>query len=288
MKKTSLLTVLLLVAYTIANAQGYTTLGIGISSPYGTLHVHNSEVTHGGVVPLSGDEPRLEGDNSETIFHITNGITGTTLTDGFVIDNNNYHVTLRNYEDGNLIIKNHDADLILSSSGKIGIGTVSSSYNFNVDGSMRVTSGMSLTGNMTMTGNMQVTGGMQISGGININNTTTHLTSDGKAYFADEVWIGSGFHCSAAGALKAKSLRVTLTDWSDYVFDPAYRLMPLDKVERYVHENHHLPDIPSAAEVEEQGVDVGEMNRLLLQKVEELTLYVIDLQKQLDELKMNR
>ena len=66
------------------------------------------------------------------------------------------------------------------------------------------------------------------------------------------MWIGSGFHCSAAGALKVKSLRVTLTDWSDYVFDPAYRLMPLDKVERYVHENHHLPDIPSAAEVEEQ------------------------------------
>ena len=276
MKKTTLLTALLLTACTIVNAQGYTTLGIGISSPYGTLHVHNSEVTYGGINPK--DPPGLDGE-SQTIFHITNGITGTTLTDGFVIDNNNSHVTLRQYEDGNLIIKNHDADLVLSSNGKIGIGSVNNSYKFNVDGSMRVTSGMSLTGNMA------ISGGMTLTGGININNTTTHLTSDGKAYFADEVWIGSGFHCSATGALKVKSLRVTLTDWSDYVFDPAYRLMPLDEVESYVQEHHHLPDIPSAVEVEEQGIDVGEMNRLLLQKVEELTLYVIDLQKQIVELK---
>lgn len=52
--------------------------------------------------------------------------------------------------------------------------------------------------------------------------------------------------------------------------------------------NRHLPDIPSAKEVEENGVDLGEMNAKLLQKVEELTLYVIDLQKQIDELKNNQ
>ena len=52
--------------------------------------------------------------------------------------------------------------------------------------------------------------------------------------------------------------------------------------------HRHLPDVPSAAEVEENGVDAGEMNKLLLQKVEELTLYVIDLQKQIDELKSNK
>ena len=52
--------------------------------------------------------------------------------------------------------------------------------------------------------------------------------------------------------------------------------------------NRHLPDIPSAKEVEEEGVDVGEMNKLLLQKVEELTLYIIDLQKQIDELKSEK
>ena len=287
MKKTIIPIILLLVTCMTAKAQGYTTFGVGITVPVGTLHVHNSEVNYGGIVPKDPEPPGLDG-YSQTIFHITNGITGTTLTDGFVIDNNNSQVVLRNYEDGNLIIKNHDADLILSSNGKIGIGTVSSSYKFNVDGSMRVTSGMSLTGNMTMTGNMQVTGGMQISSEINVNSNKIRLYSDGKAYFNNEVTIGGGFHCSAAGALKVKSLRVTTTDWPDHVFGGDYRLRPLFEVESYVQEHHHLPDIPSAAEVEEQGIDVGEMNRLLLQKVEELTLYIIDLQKQLDELKMNR
>lgn len=57
------------------------------------------------------------------------------------------------------------------------------------------------------------------------------------------------------------------------------------EVEGYIQANGHLPEVPSAEEAEADGVDLGEMNRLLLQKVEELTLYVIDLQKQLDELK---
>lgn len=64
--------------------------------------------------------------------------------------------------------------------------------------------------------------------------------------------------------------------------------MPLCEVEQYIAAHHHLPEVPSATEVEENGVDVGEMNKVLLQKVEELTLYIIDLQKQIDELKSNR
>ena len=100
--------------------------------------------------------------------------------------------------------------------------------------------------------------------------------------------IGNGFLCSADGSLKVKDLKVTLTGWSDFVFDDGYRLMPLGEVERYIDANRHLPEVPSAQEVEENGVDVGEMNKLLLQKVEELTLYIIDLQKQIDELKSNK
>ena len=99
--------------------------------------------------------------------------------------------------------------------------------------------------------------------------------------------IGTGTE-NPTGSLKVKDLRVTLTDWSDFVFDDGYRLMPLGEVERYIEANRHLPDIPSAQEVEENGVDVGEMNKLLLQKVEELTLYIIDLQKQIDELKSKK
>ncbi len=97
--------------------------------------------------------------------------------------------------------------------------------------------------------------------------------------------MGHGFECDNQGNLKVKRLRVTLTDWPDYVFGEGYRLAPLGEVERYVREHSHLPGVPSTEEVEAEGADLGEMNKVLLQKVEELTLYIIDLQKQIDELK---
>lgn len=72
---------------------------------------------------------------------------------------------------------------------------------------------------------------------------------------------------------------------ADFVFDPTYNLMPLNKVEEFVKANRHLPEIPSAAEVEKKGLSMGEMQNKLLQKIEELTLYVIEQQKQIEELK---
>lgn len=280
MKKTIILTALfLMAACPMANAQGYTTLGVGISPAVGTLHVHNSTVTHGGVVPLDppdGDGMRLFDDHSQTTLHITNGITGTTLYDGFFVDYNDYNITLQQYEEGNLKLKNHNAEIILSYDGKVGVGAVNSNHLFNVEGKARVANNLTVGGNAA------------IANGLNINNGNIQLFANGKANFADEVRIGTGFLCKSNGELKVKSLRVTTTDWPDYVFGSSHRLMPLREVEDYINANGHLPEVPSAAEAEAEGVDLGEMNRLLLQKVEELTLYVIDLQKQLDELKSNK
>ncbi|CAL1519024.1 hypothetical protein [Chitinophaga sp. MM2321] len=70
--------------------------------------------------------------------------------------------------------------------------------------------------------------------------------------------------------------------WPDFVFYQDYLLPPLSFVERFVTENKHLPDMPSAKEIDTDGMDVGEMNRLLLKKVEELTLYIIQLNKKVD------
>jgi len=64
-------------------------------------------------------------------------------------------------------------------------------------------------------------------------------------------------------------------NWADFVFDPAYRLPALTQVSQYVRQHRHLPGIPSASEVSREGLDVGEMNARLLQKIEELTLYAI-------------
>ncbi|MDR1582629.1 MAG: hypothetical protein LBS55_05120 [Prevotellaceae bacterium] len=76
--------------------------------------------------------------------------------------------------------------------------------------------------------------------------------------------------------------------WYDHVFSPDYKLRPLKELDIYVKEKHHLPDIPSEEEVKENGMNVFEMNALLLKKIEELTLYMIELQKQIDELKVEK
>ncbi|MEP3387831.1 MAG: hypothetical protein ABJO02_06570 [Reichenbachiella sp.] len=68
--------------------------------------------------------------------------------------------------------------------------------------------------------------------------------------------------------------------WPDFVFEEAYELNELDQVEKYIEKNHHLPEIPSAAEVAANGIDLVDMQAKLLQKIEELTLYVIDLKKE--------
>ncbi len=84
------------------------------------------------------------------------------------------------------------------------------------------------------------------------------------------------YSLSVKGTIGAGEVVVTSTSgWPDYVFEPGYRLADLSEVAAFVKENHHLPDVPSAAEVQEKGVGLGEMQTKLLAKVEELTLHMI-------------
>ena len=80
------------------------------------------------------------------------------------------------------------------------------------------------------------------------------------------------------------SVRVMLSsDWADFVFDDSYTLMPLEKLGVFIQNNKHLPGIPSATEVAANGIELGEMNAKLLQKIEELTLYALQQQKKNEE-----
>lgn len=88
------------------------------------------------------------------------------------------------------------------------------------------------------------------------------------------------------GLIHTKEVKVDLLNWPDFVFEPSYSLIPLNELEQKIIANKHLPEIPSAAEVEENGVLLGEMNKKLLQKVEELTLYIIQMNKEIQELKL--
>lgn len=79
------------------------------------------------------------------------------------------------------------------------------------------------------------------------------------------------------GTFMAKEVVITVDNFPDYVFDHNYPLMPLSEVAGYIERNGHLPEVPTAKQVEKEGMNVGEMEKLLLKKVEELTLYVIQL-----------
>ena len=99
--------------------------------------------------------------------------------------------------------------------------------------------------------------------------------------------LNTPYALSVKGDIKAKKLKITITpsEWPDYVFATTYRLRPLSEVENFIKKNKHLPDVPSADEIGKNGIDVGENQAILLRKIEELTLYIIDLKKEIDLLK---
>lgn len=95
---------------------------------------------------------------------------------------------------------------------------------------------------------------------------------------------GEILQLDADGLLHARKIRVDEEIWPDYVFKSDYNLLPLIEVDKYIQANGHLPKVPSEESILQNGVDLGEMNRLLLEKVEELTLYTIEQEKKLVDL----
>jgi hypothetical protein len=92
------------------------------------------------------------------------------------------------------------------------------------------------------------------------------------------------YKLAVEGSIGAREVVVTITSWSDYVFQPGYRLQPLSEVNEYIQANHHLPDIPSEAEVKQKGLGLGQMQAKLLAKIEELTLHVIRQERESKEI----
>ncbi len=82
------------------------------------------------------------------------------------------------------------------------------------------------------------------------------------------------------GTIHSKEIKVDVNIVPDYVFEKKYKLKSLDEVQKYIKVNKHLPEISSAKNMEEHGLDVSDMNMILLKKVEELTLYLLDQKKQ--------
>lgn len=290
MKKTTILfTIFIAMSFVGAMAQ-VTPLtppvGIGISSTPEDLHIHESVATDPGSII----EPGRDGNpqyNYITTLRMTNSNTGTGASDGFLIQQYNKDMTMRQYEKGSISIQaNNGTGLKLDTNGRMGVGVEPASpYRLKVAGKTY------LDGNIVSTGSLTaasiVSNGALTAANIAATGSLTAVsgTLSGGLTVAGNTTLGNGFTCSYDGHVRAKEVRVTLTGWSDFVFDDGYRLPTLVELEEYVRQNRHLPGIPGEAEAMTEGVDLGEMNARLLQKIEELTLYVIDLQKQINELK---
>ena len=116
-------------------------------------------------------------------------------------------------------------------------------------------------------------GGVRIAGAY--DNKINGTLSIGSTAIPD------GFLLSVDGAIIAEEIQVELSEnWPDYVFDKDRQLMSLSDLKEYIDKYKHLPDVPSGQEIKETGVNLGEMNSILLRKIEELTLYLIDLKKE--------
>jgi len=89
---------------------------------------------------------------------------------------------------------------------------------------------------------------------------------------------------SVNGKIRASEIKVEAGPWPDYVFEKDYKLKPLAEVEQFIKANKHLPEVPSAKELEADGLSLGEMNRLMMKKIEELTLHLIEKDKALEQL----
>lgn len=239
---------------------------------------------------------------------------------------NIYNVAYKNVFAGTVYLPD---SITATSTGKLGIGTLNPRASFDVGTSLpdtltavlgRLSPGNTVADgtylgvksynanatNIPMFGLISKFAGFMNCGVIfnkgsnTIGGYLTFLTNDGTEQMRIDRYgnlligttVTGNFKLAVAGTIGAKKLTITQTGWADYVFHPDYKLPSLAEVESQIQANHKLPDIPSAKEIESKGLDVAEMQRLQMQKIEELTLYLIEehkanvkLQQEVEELK---
>ncbi len=298
-------------------------VGVGIADPVARLHISGGageqlRINHGfnpfvqfttgggnlaenkrGFLDVSGDDFRIgtntENNNGKFIVRV-NGNNTLNITPANFVGIGTETPSTKLHVVGNTII-----------SGNAIIGGAA-----NITGTLFAGDNASINGNLTMDAanpiiqlqNSNVDKGfVQLSGdniriGTNSGNTAGKFvirTNGGDRFFVDgagNVNIGSqtdapGYILRVGGKMICEEVKVKLqsSGWPDYVFSETYKLPTLSELKNFIQTNKHLPNIPSATEIEKNGLEVGDMQKRMMEKIEELTLYILQQQKEIEELK---
>jgi len=122
-------------------------------------------------------------------------------------------------------------------------------------------------------------GTLTVNNKVNINNASNSAPLTIKANNGNKI-----LQLENNGLLRARRIKVDTDNWADYVFVNGYKLLPIKKLEEFIQKNGHLPNIPSAKQLEKYGVDVNQMLSLQMEKIEELTLYTIEQENKIIQL----
>ncbi len=263
-------------------------VGIGTTTPLARLHVDgNALISNGGPLRLRQDAVS----NSSLLYFDLNNATPQ-----FQIQ----HLP------GLLSIQKVPAitpDWTMTSSGFIGMGTSSPAVKVHIyansgevlrldattDPQLGLTQSGVLKGVLRLGGDDIVLGSpasndlgrliVRLNGG---DRFIVH--PDGKVSIGTPT-PAAGYMVSINGKMICTELKVQLqSNWPDYVFKKNYSLISMEELRKYISVNHHLPNIPAAAELEKSGLELGEMQRKMMEKIEELTLYILQLESRLNQL----
>lgn len=264
-------------------------VGFGTSSPIQTIDVNGRINVTQGVIQRGGTAITSTSDLG--LYSLVSGNWMRFVTNGGPI---------RFFSDGGTNPTGNNSLFNIEANGNVGIGTSTPSAKFDIynpNGGLMINTGMggvnpSLA--IYMSNNAAAPGFRSSilfgNGSFEIYDQTASTSRLWINKIDGNVGIGTtdtkGYKLAVNGSVVATSVTVKLyANWPDYVFMKNHKLPSILEIEKYVDKNKHLPNIPSATEIEKSGINLAQMDAKLLEKIEELTLYIVDLQKQINALK---